>query len=107
MSDLVTQDYRNAPSGIGPMAEEWSDKPHRLVYDLCAEVDNTRVRLTTLRTTLAERDTTIAGLRAALKMIRARLVWAKDREPMDGVTAMERVAISVHHIAHEALEAKP
>lgn len=28
-------DYRNAPSGVGPLADEWKDKPHRLVYDLC------------------------------------------------------------------------
>ena len=28
-------DYRNAPSGIGPLAAEWKDKPHRLIYDLC------------------------------------------------------------------------
>lgn len=28
------EDYRNAPSGIGPLAYEWEDKPHRLVYDL-------------------------------------------------------------------------
>jgi len=28
-------DYRNAPSDIGPLADEWADKPHRLVYDLC------------------------------------------------------------------------
>lgn len=26
--------YRNAPSGIGPLAADWKDKPHRLIYDL-------------------------------------------------------------------------
>ena len=30
------EDYRNAPSGIGPLADEWKDKPHRLLYDLIA-----------------------------------------------------------------------
>jgi hypothetical protein len=35
----TTEDYRNAPSGIGPLAAEWKDKPHRLVYDLCREVE--------------------------------------------------------------------
>ncbi len=39
---LLTEDYRNAPSGIGPQAEEWEDKPHRLVYDLCREVERLR-----------------------------------------------------------------
>lgn len=29
------EEYRNAPSGIGPLAAQWKDKPHRLVYDLC------------------------------------------------------------------------
>ena len=29
-------DYMNAPSGFGPLASEWADKPHRLVYDLVA-----------------------------------------------------------------------
>lgn len=29
-------DYWKAPSGEGPLAEAWKDKPHRLVYDLVA-----------------------------------------------------------------------
>lgn len=36
---LNTKDYRLAPSGEGPRAGEWADKPHRLVYDLCGEVE--------------------------------------------------------------------
>lgn len=35
-------DYRSAPSGVGPLAAEWRDKPHRLVYDLCEEVQRLR-----------------------------------------------------------------
>lgn len=31
-------DYRDAVAGIGPLAEEWQDKPHRLVYDLAGEL---------------------------------------------------------------------
>ncbi len=38
MTDAEIQDYRNAPSGTGPLAAEWADKPHRLVYDLASEV---------------------------------------------------------------------
>lgn len=30
------EDYWRAPSGEGPLAAEWKDKPHRLVYDLIA-----------------------------------------------------------------------
>lgn len=36
---IDTNAYREAPSGQGPLAHEWSDKPHRLVYDLCREVE--------------------------------------------------------------------
>lgn len=36
---INTTDYRNAPSGDGPHAGIWADKPHRLVYDLCREVE--------------------------------------------------------------------
>lgn len=32
------EDYRQAPSGNGPHASEWANKPHRLVYDLAAEI---------------------------------------------------------------------
>ncbi len=31
----TTWDYRVAPANEGPLAYDWSDKPHRLVYDLC------------------------------------------------------------------------
>ena len=39
---LNTSEYREAPSGRGPHASEWIDKPHRLIYDLCNEVDKLR-----------------------------------------------------------------
>jgi len=29
------EDYRNAPSGIGPLADQWKDKPHQLLIELC------------------------------------------------------------------------
>ena len=32
------RDYHNAPSGEGPQAYQWKDKPHRLLYDLIAAV---------------------------------------------------------------------
>ena len=44
----TTDDYRNAMSGEGKpfsLGYEWSDKPHRLVYDLCGEVDHLRAAL--------------------------------------------------------------
>jgi hypothetical protein len=33
--DYSIDDYHKAPSGMGPLAATWADKPHRLVYDLC------------------------------------------------------------------------
>jgi len=36
---MNTQDYRDALGGEGPQAGQWADKPHRLVYDLCNEVE--------------------------------------------------------------------
>ena len=36
---------RNAPSGVGPLASGWRDKPHRLLYDLLAEVDRLTAEL--------------------------------------------------------------
>jgi hypothetical protein len=35
----MTLECRNAVAGIGPRAYDWSDKPHRLVYDLCREIE--------------------------------------------------------------------
>lgn len=46
---LDTADYMNAPCGTGPLAAQWDDKPHRLVYDLCAEIDSLRAELAELR----------------------------------------------------------
>lgn len=37
------EDYRNALSGEGPLAAEWKDKPHRLVYDLCEVLEQARI----------------------------------------------------------------
>ena len=42
--NINTKDYMLAPSGKGPWAYTWSDKPHRLVYDLCGEVDRLRTQ---------------------------------------------------------------
>jgi hypothetical protein len=41
-TELNTKDYRDAPGGIGPQASEWEDKPHRLIYDLCGEIERLR-----------------------------------------------------------------
>jgi len=38
----MLDDYRLAPSGDGPHAFTWKDKPHRLVYDLVRIATNLR-----------------------------------------------------------------
>ena len=46
----TTDDYRNACSGegeFGSLGHEWTDKPHRLVYDLCGEIEILRKLLLT------------------------------------------------------------
>lgn len=35
----LTLDCRNALAGKGPMAYTWEDKPHRLIFDLCGELE--------------------------------------------------------------------
>jgi hypothetical protein len=45
-SPLNLQDYRDAVSGKGPRAYDWEDKPHRLIYDLCGEIEILRAHLT-------------------------------------------------------------
>lgn len=36
---LNTDEYRIAPGHEGPHGFTWKDKPHRLIYDLCREVE--------------------------------------------------------------------
>jgi hypothetical protein len=36
------QAYREAMARKGPMADEWRDKPHRLIYDLCDALEEKR-----------------------------------------------------------------
>lgn len=52
-----TDDYRAAPAGDGPLATAWNDKPHRLVYDLCRDVDALR----------RQRDELLAACKAMLE----------------------------------------
>ena len=44
-----TADYRKSVSEGGPMYAAWENKPHRLVYDLCDEIDRLAKKLKRLR----------------------------------------------------------
>lgn len=62
--DVTTDDYRKALSGEGDMwslGYEWSDKPHRLVYDLCGEVDYLRAAVAAEREACASKAREFAG----------------------------------------------
>lgn len=45
----LTYDLRRAISGEGPRAYEWEDKPHRLVFDACREIEATAREVEALR----------------------------------------------------------
>jgi hypothetical protein len=39
----LTYHLRRAVSGGGDLADEWNDKPHRLIYDACREIERLNV----------------------------------------------------------------
>ena len=39
MPTQLTYHLRRAVSGEGDYADEWDDKPHRLIYDACREIE--------------------------------------------------------------------
>lgn len=44
LEQLNLKHYREALGGVGPQAAQWADKPHRLVYDLCSEIERLRAQ---------------------------------------------------------------
>ena len=48
----LTHDLRIAVSGEGPRAYDWQDKPHRLLYDACAEIETQAREIERLREAL-------------------------------------------------------
>jgi hypothetical protein len=49
MPTQETYHYRYGASGKGPRAYDWMDKPHRLVFDLCATIETMQVELDLLK----------------------------------------------------------
>jgi hypothetical protein len=41
----LTYECRMAVSGEGPRSGDWFDKPHRIVYDLCQEIEKLKAQL--------------------------------------------------------------
>lgn len=48
----LTFEARLAIGGEGPRAYDWSDKPHRVVYDLCREIEKNAAERERLREAL-------------------------------------------------------
>ncbi len=49
----LTYDLRRAISGEGPRAYDWQDKPHRLVFDACREIETQAREVDALRSEVA------------------------------------------------------
>jgi hypothetical protein len=60
---LDTDDYRTAPGDRGPKAFTWKDKPHRLVYSLCEEVERVRAVNAAIQTELATARTALEDMK--------------------------------------------
>ena len=44
----LTYDLRRSVSGSGPYAGTWYDKPHRLLYDACSQIEADAARIAAL-----------------------------------------------------------
>lgn len=66
----LTYDLRRAISGEGPRAYDWEDKPHRLVFDACREIEATAREVEALRGEVTRQDDLLAG--------RDRFIVSKD-----------------------------
>ena len=47
----LTHELRLGVSGNGPRAYDWEDKPHRLLYDACREIERLTLELEKLHET--------------------------------------------------------
>lgn len=75
----MTFEARKAVSGEGPRAYEWSDKKHRLVYDLCREIE----RLSALDLSPAEGETGDGSEQAAIEIADAVIAWMVRHDLLD------------------------
>ena len=66
----LTYSYRMAVSGEGELAPTWEDKPHRLVYGLCAHIERIAAEQCALQAEadrLREALREVRGVKAALR----------------------------------------
>lgn len=93
MPTPLTHDLRIAVSGKGPRAYDWQDKPHRLLYDACTEIE-TQAR------EAAAKDAEIARLRKELSDMATKYSCAVDTFNT-GFSGYEAVLLHQRRIAHE------
>ena len=48
-NDCEIPHLRRAPSGGGDLVDEWNNKPHRLIYDACREIERLNALIELLR----------------------------------------------------------
>ncbi|WWT39560.1 hypothetical protein [Microcystis phage Mae-JY02] len=101
----LAKDCRDAVNGKGPKAYDWSDKPHRLIYDLCREIERLAAlepaptdapeEIGILRARVEDQTATIAALRRELAMGRAAptdAAQAREAAQADFVTLLTDAA---------------
>ena len=49
MPTKLTYHLHRAPSGGGDLVDEWNNKPHRLIYDACREIERLNALIELLR----------------------------------------------------------
>lgn len=101
----LTYELRRAVGGKGDRAYDWSDKPHRLLYDACGEVEKLSAAVRVMEAKLAEDDDipTIAYLSGAYdarKAERAAIVaWLRTRGAADGADFLADLITAGEHLA--------
>lgn len=96
----LTYQLRRAVAGYGTLAYQWADKPHRLVYDACREIE-------AQADTIEAQTTRIEALEAALRFYARENSWKSCGVYMSGQSQPSAAEIDRGKRAKQALESKP
>lgn len=106
MTPEQIEEYRLGPSGIGPHADTWTDKPHRLVYDLCQALaraeqrrqDAEEARISAIQRAEGER---LRLKEAAERVQQAEATTRRLRCDIDGLDCSRREGNGTYHCRHD------